>query len=330
MENFEKIIKKADEFLRERNFSQAISILKDGLEIYPNHPYLYYLLGVARMKCGFLFLAEKSFEKANQLLPNNSENLRGLGWVKILLGKLEEGKHDLREAINLNLTNAYAYMDLGMSYIHYFEFEDGFEWLERAKALKPNDPAILENYKIAEELKKDFSKYSSNQLAKLRGKKLNPKIQKEFRLAIIENFLKKGSFTDDEMTEILEELKLNGLSGQILLAKDPNDPRIKEARNYIEWHKKVKDVERKLIESEEKEIIENLLSKNGSPSELKEFILRLAHQGTKTSLEALKKFKEMVGGEPEVWADLAIQECQSFLEEKKFGGPGIHIQKLEE
>ena len=107
MENFNKNIRnkieKADSLIHEGKSSLAVSILKEAIEVLPDEPYLHYLLGVARMKCGRFFLAKRALEKANNLLPQNSKNLRSLGWAKVMLGELEEGRKDLREAINLDL-----------------------------------------------------------------------------------------------------------------------------------------------------------------------------------------------------------------------------------
>ncbi len=85
MENFnkdiEEKIKKADSFLRKKQPSKAVTVVKETIKQFPENPYLYYLLGIARMKCGRFLLAKIVLEKANNLLPQNSENLRSLGWV---------------------------------------------------------------------------------------------------------------------------------------------------------------------------------------------------------------------------------------------------------
>ena len=316
MENIKNKIEEADSLMREGKSSEAVFVLKEAIRFSTEEPYLYYLLGIARMKCGRFFLAKRALEKANQLLPNNAQNLRSLGWIKVMLGELEEGRKNLRESINLDLISPFAYLDLAMSYFQYFEFEQGSEWLERAKALSPEDPFVLENYNIAQSIKKDASKYSVAQLKKMKIEKLNPKSQKESRLSIIERFFQereRKGFTKDETEEITEELKLNGLSPQITVAKDEEGLKDREAVEYIEWHKKVKDVERKISDEEEKEITEKLFSKETPLPELKTCILRLAHQGTKSALNLLQKFEKSFPLKLKIWTEMAIEECEIFL-----------------
>ncbi|MDO8743395.1 MAG: hypothetical protein Q7J30_02505 [Candidatus Azambacteria bacterium] len=163
------------------------------------------------MKCGRFFLAKKALEKADQLEPNRSDNLRSLGWVKVMLGNIEEARTDLRRAISLDLAGPLAYVDLAMSYFHCYEFEEGFKWIERAKALEPNNLYILSNYQTAKETEKEFLKYSKKQLAKMRKEKLNIEAQKGFRLAMLRKCLEGRTPSDDEIEEIGEELKLSVL-----------------------------------------------------------------------------------------------------------------------
>ena len=215
MENFSENIKnkieEADSLMRKGESSLAVSILKEAIEILPNESYLYYLLGVARLKCGRFFLSKRALEKANNLLPQNPKNLRSLGWAKIMSGELEQGRKDLRESINLDLMNPLAYMDLARSYFDYFEIEEGLKWIERAKALNPNDSFVLQNYKTAEETEKEFSKHSKAELVKLKKEKLEPKAQQEFRFQLLKGLCKRKYVTKDEADEIKEELELNGI-----------------------------------------------------------------------------------------------------------------------
>ena len=212
MENLDKDIeykiRKADDLIRKGQSSSAVSIIKEAINFAPEMTYLHYLLGIARMKCGRFFLAKKALEKADQLEPNRSDNLRSLGWVKVMLGNIEEARTDLRKAISLDLTDPLAYVDLAMSYFHYYEFKEGFEWIERAKALDPNNPYILSNYQTAKETEKEFLKYSKKQLEKMRKEKLNPEAQKGFQLSILRKYSEGRTLNDDEIKEIGEELKL--------------------------------------------------------------------------------------------------------------------------
>ncbi len=326
MEDFEgglgEKIKKADYLMTQKRYSEAIFELKKALDIFSEQDYLYYLLGIARMKCGRFFLAKQALEKANMLSPKHSENLRSLGWAKVMLSEFEEARKDLREAISLDMTNTLAYLDLAMSYFNCLDFKQGFEWLERAKALDPQDQFVLENYRIAKETEKETLSYPKAKLAELKKRRLDPKFQKEMRLAMLEEFLQKGITSKDEADEIVEELKLNGLSAGATLLKDgdASEEEIKIANEYIKMHNEVENLEIKLTKEEENEIGERLFSDKASLSETKKCILRLAHQGTEQSLELLKDFEKSHSGQLKIWAEMATQECQSFLEVEKDRG----------
>ncbi len=215
----EKKIKEADNLIRQGKSSLAVIVIKDVLKEAPEDPYSHYLLGIARMKCLRFFLAKRAFEKANQLLPNKAENLRSLGWVKVMLGQLEEGRKDLREAISLDLVNPLAYIDLAMSYFHYFDFEEGKQWLERALSLAPEDQFLLDNAKIAKKLEKEFLNYPNKERQKMKKEKLNQKFQKFLRISTLQDYYAGKPLAQDEAEEVREEARLNGADALILTSK---------------------------------------------------------------------------------------------------------------
>lgn len=205
-------IEEAEGLMRQSKANLAVSVLKETLRAFPQESYLYYLLGIARMKCGRFFLAQKAFLKANELTPHNAEVLRSLGYVKTMLGELELGRNYLRESISLDITNPLAYMDLAMSYFNCLEFEEGFEWLDRAKPLGMKDQFVLDNYKRAEKERDDFNKYPKDILEKMKQERKNPEVIKETCLFILNNFNKKHLLSLDDEKEIQEELRLSGVS----------------------------------------------------------------------------------------------------------------------
>ncbi len=206
----EEEIKKADDLMRKGEPSRAIGVIKDALKEEPENPYLHYLLGIARMKCGRFFLAKNALEKANQLLPCHPENLRSLGWVKVMLGQLKEGRNDLREAISLDLMSPLAYVDLAMSYFQYCDFKEGMQWLERGRALAPKDPFVLNNFKTAREMEKEYLRFPVSKRQKMREEKLSSEVQRELRIYILGNYSFENPLTQDEAEEVREEARLNG------------------------------------------------------------------------------------------------------------------------
>lgn len=204
-------IEEAEGLMRGGKANLAVSVLKETAKAFPQESYLHYLLGIARMKCGRFFLAQRAFLKADELTPRNAEIFRSLGYVKTMLGELEEGRNYLRESISLDLTNPLAYMDLAMSYFNCLEFEEGFEWLDRVKPLGAKDQFVLNNYKRAVEERENFSKYPKEVIEKMKQERKRPEIIKETRLFILNGFNRKQSLNTDDEKEIQEELKLNGV-----------------------------------------------------------------------------------------------------------------------
>jgi len=222
---------------------EAVLILKETVKEFPNFPYAYYLLGIARMKSGLFCLAKRAFEAANKLESNNSENLRNLGWAKIMLGEIEDGRNDLRNAINSNLVDCRAYLDLAMSYFNYLDFDEGFAWMKRAKALDPKNKFIKINYKFAEDAKKDYLKLSEAQRKKIKKEKLLSEMQSGTHLSILRNTFSDRGFNEKEMEELKKELDLSGLSKKMLIYKD--DMMKNETEKSI--HERQKKIEESLL-----------------------------------------------------------------------------------
>ncbi len=223
-EETEEQINKADSLLREKKPLEAVLILKKVAQNSPDFDYAHYLLGIARLKCGLYALAIKSFEEADRLRPNNSENSRSLGWAKIMLGRVKDGRNDLRDSINLNLINPQAYIDLAISYFDYFDFKEGFAWLGRAKALDPKNKFILKEYRLAKEIEDDFSKLSGADKKKAMKRRTDSEALKNKHLLILREYFKNRKFNREELIELKEEMELSGL--------------IEDAIKYIEKLKK--------------------------------------------------------------------------------------------
>lgn len=244
-------IKRADKLIKEGKAGLAVVLIKDAIKESPGEPFYYYLLGTARIKSARLFLAKEAFVKANELLPRNSENLRALGWSKVMLDEVEEGRKDLRDAISIDLMNYYAYADLAMSYFNYFYFKEGMEWLNRSVALAPKDPFVLQNLKIAKEMQKQFSKVPEKQLEKMRKEKSDPNMQKAFRLSLLEQYSNRKALTRDEAEEMQKESRFNGVSASIVTDKQQEALTLEsksDKQKLKEFTKRQKEIEEELQE----------------------------------------------------------------------------------
>lgn len=218
--NFEKEIKKADYLINRNKPLEAVLLLKEIVKRFPNYPYAYYLLGVARTKCGLFNLAKRTFEAVHILDPENSEYLKNLGWAKFMINEIEDGRNDLRDAINLDLTNASIYLDLAMTYFYAFDFENALEWLERAKALDSKDSFILENYRFVKEMEKDFYNLSEEERKKIKKEKMDTEMRKREQLLALKDKFAKREIKPEEMEELKAEVELGGFKDEAFLYRD--------------------------------------------------------------------------------------------------------------
>lgn len=242
---FEEQINKADSLLRKNKPLEAVLILKKIVDKFPDNSYGYYLLGIARLKCGLFNLAKKSFEEADKLNINHPDNFRSLGWAKIMLNETDEGRNDLRYSINLDLTDYRAYLDLAISYFNHFDFDEGFAWLDRAKSLNPEDKFIAENYKFSEKAKKEFLAMPEEKRIEIKNMKSNPEFQKKIRLDILEIVFGGDGICVQAAEELKEELSLSGYSEDMFVYKDDIDTMKKETKESI--LKKRKQIEDDLL-----------------------------------------------------------------------------------
>lgn len=247
----EEKIKKADNLIY-KNPDKAVTaikeILKERINLIEDEAYLYYLLSVARTKCGRFFLAKQAIEKSIELLPNSPENLGHSGWVKFMLGDTKEGRNDLRKAISLDLMNPKFYADLAVTYLRDCDFKESREWANRAKALDSHDQFLIKTIKMIDQTEKDFNNFSQSDKERIKEGNKNPKVQANHRMAILESYSYKKALTKDEAEEVKEEARLNGVSAAII--KDDQEDWIGlKNKNASE---KVKEIlnKRKSIEKE--------------------------------------------------------------------------------
>ncbi len=295
---------------------EALVVLREGLKINSEDLNLRYLLGVAQQKVNRFHLAEKEFEFVRERNPFDPEIQGQLGWTKVMRGGIEGGRKLLREAISADLTNPLPYIDLGASYILTLNFDEGFRWLETAKNLDPKNPFILEKIDWAREMEKDFEKFSEKDKDKMRRMRNDPK---ELKLAVIEQMLILQSEmipTKEEMEDVKRELELAGLNPQLVEFQPPETREQKIQVEYLKYHQKVEDVERKISKDEFEKLKAKLLNPKTSSEETKKILIILAHQGKKEATELLEKYQKEAPVILKDFAKLALEECKILSQAK--------------
>ena len=294
---------------------EALNILRNGFRIAPQDFEFRYMWALVLQRCWFLNLAEKEFEFLKTQKPDDLEILRQIGWTKVLKGEMEEGRKILREVINRDLTNPWPYMDLGASYGLSLDFKEALNWLETAKNLSSDDPIVLERIEHTKKMEKEFDKFSEKEKRKIREMKENPQ---ELKLAAVQTMLSlsmRAEPTRENSEEIKRELELAGLNPQIVEYQPPKTKKQRVVKEYMEFHFKVEDVERKISGEEFQELKGKLLNPK-TEEDIKKSLLILAHQGTKETIELLEEYLKKAQGELLDWTKLALEECKMFSKAK--------------
>jgi tetratricopeptide (TPR) repeat protein len=268
---------------------------------------------VAQQKVNRFHLAEKEFEFIRSKKPFDPEIKRQLGWTKVMMGKIEEGRKLLREAISAQLTSPAAYVDLGTSYIFTLNFDEGFQWLETAKNLDPKDPFIIERIKEAKRMEKDFQKFSENDKKIMRQMRNDPQELKMMAIETMLNLQLGIEQTKEETEDVRKELELAGLNPNFVEIRPPKTKEQKTHVEYLKYHQIVEDVERKISREEFEKLKEKLLNQKISIEEIKKILIVLAHQGKKEVVEFLEEYQEKAPEEVKDFANLALEECKIFL-----------------
>ncbi len=107
------------------------------------HWNLFYRHGIANERAKNWPTAEKSFQKALELYPDQSNVLNYLGYSWVDMGlNLEDGLNMIRKAVELRSQDGYIIDSLGWAYYRLGRFDDAVVELERAIDKKSEDPTI--------------------------------------------------------------------------------------------------------------------------------------------------------------------------------------------
>ncbi|MFA6534442.1 MAG: hypothetical protein WCT37_04730 [Patescibacteria group bacterium] len=136
--------------------------------------------------------------------------------------------------------------------------------------------------------------------------------------------LNKDDLNEDELKELIAAMEGKGLKGMIT-AVDPNSEAGRVAVEYIEYHKKINPV---MPLSEIEVMKKNLFLTKVDIENKKKALVSLAHVGRPDVFEALKQYNQKPDWGLEVWSDMALQECRTFLETDILEEGGISVMAL--
>ncbi|OIO49085.1 hypothetical protein COZ78_03570 [bacterium (Candidatus Gribaldobacteria) CG_4_8_14_3_um_filter_42_11] len=296
----------------------ALSILRQGMKIDPEDLDFRYLFAIAQIKAGRFYLAQKELEILLTKQPLSLKLKKELGWVKIMQGQLEQGRKILREVISDNLADPSPYMDLGVSFINTFDFKEAFQWLETAKGLNPKDPLVLNALEHAKKTQEEFEKFSAKDKEKIRRMRTDPQQLKEESIQNTLKFAAKaGKLSQEDMEDTRKELELAGFDPNFGMFASPTTKAEKEQVEYLQYHQKVQNVERKISQQEFEDFKEKLLNANLKlPLEdAKKILIVLGHQGTKEAIVLLRMYRKKAPKPLKKFVQMALRECEIFSQD---------------
>ena len=308
---------KANDLIVKGEAGKAVTLIKEvlqeDLEAH-DEAYTNYLLGIARTKCVRFSLARQALEKAVRMEPRNAEYLKSLGWAKVMLGEREAGRNDLRQAISLDLVNAAAYLDIAVSYLHDFEFEECKNWLDRADALRPGNELVKATRDMLAFAKRDFAKLPKQEQKLAMQERNDVSVRQGDQMFMLQNYSAGRPMTRDEAEELKEEAKLIG--GNAAIIKDDQEYRVKSTSSTAA--EKTTEIleERKYIEKE----LAQLLKKAKSLCTVEDIKRIIWNEKDDEEFSDMIRFFDI--GEPEElgYALAALNDAWNYFPHKCLGG----------
>jgi tetratricopeptide (TPR) repeat protein len=130
-----------------KDFASAAEVYSKAISTVANptrqHWSYFYFRGISYERSKQWPKAEKDFEKALELYPDQPQVLNYLGYSWIDQGvNLEKGMVMIRRAVELRPNDGYIIDSLGWAHYRIGQFDDAVRDLERAVLLRPEDPTI--------------------------------------------------------------------------------------------------------------------------------------------------------------------------------------------
>ena len=126
-----------------KKFPEAIAQLQASLEIDPNNPRAYYLLGWTHNQLEQFTEAVTAFQQAIRLQERFALAYDGLGWTYNQLGRHAEARDACQQAIRLEPNFPEAHLNLGRAYVGLGEPDKAIQQYRILGRLKPEAANIL-------------------------------------------------------------------------------------------------------------------------------------------------------------------------------------------
>ncbi|MEK7188934.1 MAG: tetratricopeptide repeat protein [Patescibacteria group bacterium] len=166
-----ELLEEAEEARRAKKFSQAESKYLSAIKVDPESTDAYQGLGETYREMGEFSQAIETFEYATRTWPQEDRGFASLGHTLQEQGKLEAAKDHFLHALSINNEVVDYHMALADVYLQLSDAEKAFSSLQKAQALEPNNPKVLDQlFMVSVLLKnKDLAKEALEKI-----KKINP------------------------------------------------------------------------------------------------------------------------------------------------------------
>ena len=136
----------ASQLVLRHQWEEAISLLKAGLDQYPDQPQLLLQLGSLLVSSGRFGEGEKLLQEALEQQPGNSEVLRNAGEAQLEQGRFSSAVALFRESLRHSSENVEAHHRLAFSLLAQGQEELALEHSRHAVELNPLDPRFRRLY----------------------------------------------------------------------------------------------------------------------------------------------------------------------------------------
>src|SRR5579885_3673943 len=119
---------------------EAEALLRQALQVAPEHPHAIHMLGIVAFRSGNEEEACRLMERSIALSPNTGLYYRNICAIYRALGRLEAGRAAGLRAVSLTPDDPHAHANLAIIHYDLLELDEAFACCERALALKPIIP----------------------------------------------------------------------------------------------------------------------------------------------------------------------------------------------
>jgi Tfp pilus assembly protein PilF len=144
------LVKQGQDFIRTRQFNEAIDVLRKAIQLQPNLSDAHVQLAIALMGTGQRDEAMAETRKAIEVDPNNARAYVAQGNIESSMRRYDEAIAAYKQAANLDPNYLSAYMNLGIFYGTTQRFAESAEAFQQALRLEPNNVSALNGLGIAQ------------------------------------------------------------------------------------------------------------------------------------------------------------------------------------